>query len=351
MTPDAARELIGGYATGSLSEAERKLLFEAALDDQDLFDELAREQDLKALLDEPGAKQRLIAALESKKPVGIAWWKRPLVWPVAGAVAAVLVVAVWMVRREPAPVQVATVTAPVLVRPPVVEERQTVLEAKKPSAAPMRLKEAVPPAATADRKDQPAEAALDAAVKKDQAAPSGAPAEVKQEAAGQESVKTQAAEAQAPKAKAVDQAAPQSSANQVQVQAQAGLAGSSPSARAPAAPAQERAQSFGVVSGRLLAPRFGFDYNVDGQTLALTFAAAGYISIHFSPGSDTIVGSRVEAGSTRREALPNNATEASIVFTALPQTTSGGVSLNRDNRSGTVTDPAGARIELLLRIY
>ena len=47
MTRDEIRGLIGGYATGSLSEAERRTLFEAALDDQELFDELAREQALK----------------------------------------------------------------------------------------------------------------------------------------------------------------------------------------------------------------------------------------------------------------------------------------------------------------
>jgi len=34
MTPDEARKLLGGYATGSLTEAERTALFEAALEDQ-----------------------------------------------------------------------------------------------------------------------------------------------------------------------------------------------------------------------------------------------------------------------------------------------------------------------------
>ncbi len=57
MTRDEIRKLIGGYATGSLTEAERKPLFEAALEDQELFDELAREQALKEMLDEPGAKR------------------------------------------------------------------------------------------------------------------------------------------------------------------------------------------------------------------------------------------------------------------------------------------------------
>lgn len=57
MTRDEIRGLIGGYATGSLSEAEQKLLFEAALDDQELFDELAREQALKELLGRQGSSR------------------------------------------------------------------------------------------------------------------------------------------------------------------------------------------------------------------------------------------------------------------------------------------------------
>src|SRR5690242_864025 len=87
MTRSEIRNLIGGYATGTLTEAERKLLFEAALEDQDLFDELAREQALKEVLEEPGAKQRLIATLTPPKP---AFWARPWPWLTAAATAAVL---------------------------------------------------------------------------------------------------------------------------------------------------------------------------------------------------------------------------------------------------------------------
>jgi hypothetical protein len=76
MTRDEIRGLIGGYATGTLTEAERKILFEAALQDQDLFDELAREQALKEALEEPGAKQRVIAALERPKNR----WPHAWVW-------------------------------------------------------------------------------------------------------------------------------------------------------------------------------------------------------------------------------------------------------------------------------
>jgi hypothetical protein len=63
VNPDDIRKLVGGYATGSLTDQERALLFEAALDDQDLFDELAQEHALKELLEEPGVRQRLASSL------------------------------------------------------------------------------------------------------------------------------------------------------------------------------------------------------------------------------------------------------------------------------------------------
>ena len=47
IKPDLEK-LIGGYATNTLTESERKLLFEAALEDQELFDALQQEQALKA---------------------------------------------------------------------------------------------------------------------------------------------------------------------------------------------------------------------------------------------------------------------------------------------------------------
>lgn len=110
MNRDEIRKLLGGYATGTLTEAEREALFTAALDDQELFDELAREQALKEILDAPGARDRLAAALRPPDPP-LAWWKGGLVpWAVAGTAAAGLLVA-FVLLRAPQRTQVA-VTAP-----------------------------------------------------------------------------------------------------------------------------------------------------------------------------------------------------------------------------------------------
>ena len=98
MSKDEARKLIGGYATGSLTEAERRVLFEAALQDQELFDELAGEQVLKEVLEEPGARQRLLAALEPARK------NRAWIWATAAATAAIaVVIGIVVLQRTPSP--------------------------------------------------------------------------------------------------------------------------------------------------------------------------------------------------------------------------------------------------------
>lgn len=110
MKRDDIRKLLGGYATGTLTDAERKALFEAAMEDQTLFDAIADEGVLKEVLDDPQARAYLLEALPAKpKPVvrRIPAWS----WAAAGSLAATLVIGVLLVRT-PAPQQA---TAPQLV--------------------------------------------------------------------------------------------------------------------------------------------------------------------------------------------------------------------------------------------
>ena len=74
MTGDPKR-LLGGYATDSLTEAERQALLKAALDDQKLFDALVEEEGLRELLADPAARQQVLEALE--RPTR---WQRALAW-------------------------------------------------------------------------------------------------------------------------------------------------------------------------------------------------------------------------------------------------------------------------------
>ena len=65
--PKDPRELLGGYATGTLTQRELQYLMNAALEDQELFDELQDEVALKQALDAPGVRQRLLAKLDAEQ--------------------------------------------------------------------------------------------------------------------------------------------------------------------------------------------------------------------------------------------------------------------------------------------
>lgn len=145
MKRDEARKLLGGYATGSLTEYERKLLFDAALDDQDLFDELAAEQALKELIESPGARTRLQAALEPKAKARV-WWP----WAVAFVAAATVVFLVVRVpRSEPEPVDVAQVqnevTRPDIAPPAPAEAKQATDAVRSAPAEPQALRKTEAP--------------------------------------------------------------------------------------------------------------------------------------------------------------------------------------------------------------
>src|SRR4051794_16090701 len=102
MTPEEIRKLLGGYATGTLTDAEQQALFAAALEDQALFDELAREEPVRELLHDPSARAEMLAAVQERPKVW-AWWRPAAVLAMAGVAA----VAVLVMRPKPAPTQVA----------------------------------------------------------------------------------------------------------------------------------------------------------------------------------------------------------------------------------------------------
>jgi hypothetical protein len=115
MNREEIQKLLGGYATDTLTAEERQALFAAALEDQELFDALAREQSLRDLLRDPAARAHLLAALDA--PATALWFRR---WwmPLSAAAVAVVLASIMIVavRRQPsvaAPVMVAKVELPV----------------------------------------------------------------------------------------------------------------------------------------------------------------------------------------------------------------------------------------------
>jgi hypothetical protein len=69
MSEHELEKLLGGFAADTLTPDERRVLYRAALDDQQLFDALADEQALKELLADPAVRRRLLQSLtEAHKP-------------------------------------------------------------------------------------------------------------------------------------------------------------------------------------------------------------------------------------------------------------------------------------------
>ncbi len=99
-------QLLGGYATGTLTEEERRALYEAALQDQALFDAMGDEQAFKELLDDPVHRRRLLEALKKNGlDSGTSWWapvvqslRRPGTLAIAGSIAVALLAVVFTVR-------------------------------------------------------------------------------------------------------------------------------------------------------------------------------------------------------------------------------------------------------------
>ncbi|MBA3611912.1 MAG: hypothetical protein H0W49_03160 [Nitrospirales bacterium] len=106
--------LLGGYATNTLTDEEKRQLFEAALNDQTLFDALADEEALKVMLADPEARQRILAGLQTIEHAGVAkkggkWWdwfrqQSSLAW--TGSIAAVGLALIfgWQMEKEWGPV-------------------------------------------------------------------------------------------------------------------------------------------------------------------------------------------------------------------------------------------------------
>ncbi len=107
-------QLLGGYATDTLTEEENRQLMEAALHDQSLFDALADEEALKALLANPNTRERILASLEesqktlwvaSSRPSWFSWFRQPssLAWVGSIAAMGLALIFGWQMEKDWAP--------------------------------------------------------------------------------------------------------------------------------------------------------------------------------------------------------------------------------------------------------
>ena len=140
MTQDEIRRLLGGYATDALSAHERQTLFQAALDDQDLFNALQNEDALRELLADPVARAQARMALSRGSARAGFSWRR---WALGVAMPALLAaIAIVVMNRANAPRQIAQdAGTPVPAAPPALKKQSTAIPAAgpaPPSAIPAR---------------------------------------------------------------------------------------------------------------------------------------------------------------------------------------------------------------------
>ena len=158
MSREDVEKLLGGYATGNLTPEQREELFAAALDDQQLFDRLAREEALRELLEDPVTKARLLAALDVPK---VPWFKRWMPAALAGALAGLILTVVVLERqpRERRVFQIAEMKVP-----PVPQAMPIPDRLEFPEVPPVRLPaRRIEREAKAAEPEAPADAAAPAA--------------------------------------------------------------------------------------------------------------------------------------------------------------------------------------------
>jgi hypothetical protein len=171
MTEDA-RKLLAGYATNTLTDEEKKALFAAALDDPELFAEIAGEEPLRELLDQPAARTELLNRIEpASAPFRerfAAWLRRP--GPLAGLATAATAIAVVsllpLIRMQPTPTPMIVAKTPTMrpaevvapppeqAQPEPVKSRAASPKPKVPATAHVEM--ASPPPVAAEVAQMPA---------------------------------------------------------------------------------------------------------------------------------------------------------------------------------------------------
>ncbi len=352
MANDEINDLIGRYATGSLTAEEQRRLYDAALDDQDLFDQLAHEEHVKQLLAEPGARDRLIHALAPPRR------KTGWIFGVAATAALTVVIGVFLMRPtapKPAEVAVAKPSAAVAIEsaPQKAEAPAPAIQAPKPPTGSTTVAQPSGAPEASKRKIAAEEPARDALrdSRKDVSAEAVA-AEKKADESRvldrKEKDQVAAAPVAPPPPPAVAPQAAGGSASQYRAQ------------NAPGGPRQENAQqnaqqnkvgALGRIStlAKTAEPSFGIHYSIETPGhLILIPSADGFLSVKSKDGVVLFAQKRIAAGIVLDLALPESGTSVSIVFSAsaAPQETT---PVKRSDQEGTVRGSGNLAIDLEIK--
>lgn len=367
MSPREAEKLLGGWATGTLSEDERQSLLRAAMQDQALFDALADEESLRDLLADPAARRRLLEAVAPRERSWFSWmWRPPVpVSALAGAVFAILVVTAIRNVYTPAPASVPAANEVAVVEPlrdqsapaapagpvPAAVPAQPKRTATKPEPVPILAKERR--ADTAAKRNEetkvtavatppppppviepPPSSLGGAAPLVPAAAPPALPRAVEGERRMEaprppEASQSRAADAAAPKAQPVS-----ASTESVAVAPQAAVRAKAESGRKEREPAKAAPPPFRYAIERRQADgswvEFGSELTAgDEVRLRLVAQRAGYFTLRLEDGTEFTVAARggQAAYLPAQGSLPSGAGERSVAvsFSTRPATPAMGV--------------------------
>src|SRR5437660_8517485 len=151
MSNEEIRKLLGGYATNTLTDAERKVLFEAALDNQELFNAMQEEQALKDLLSDPVSREQVRQALATPAMTkhARAWWSEWWAWGSAASAVVAAILIVTIIKWNPVQPHRQEVAATHVMSPvdqPPVSLTKEAAPASKPEPARAKTVRPSPPA-------------------------------------------------------------------------------------------------------------------------------------------------------------------------------------------------------------
>jgi hypothetical protein len=142
MTRQQAEKLLGGYATGTLTDEEKSALFSAALEHQELFDALADEEALRELLADPAARHRLLNGLPERRRPRRFW--QPIYIGLAASLAGAAILGVGLLWNSSTPKPVKRITT--LIPTPAVPEPPSPSAEIVPAQPPGPIQKTKPPA-------------------------------------------------------------------------------------------------------------------------------------------------------------------------------------------------------------
>jgi len=179
MEREQLNRLLAEYATGGLTEEEKKRLFTAALADQELFDALMEEDAVRELIELPGARGRLLDALEETpvaarpapaQPRWLAWAAGIGILFASGAITYMMFEGTTLRELAQARPEAPRETKPFVPPPaPVAKARPATVEAPPPIVVDKRAPEAPPVAINIPLPKAPPPALTEAAPAKEAA--------------------------------------------------------------------------------------------------------------------------------------------------------------------------------------